>query len=131
MKFSWKSYYKPTPKRLRVFGDTLLSTAMIASTFSVFMEKNTVAITIAIIGCLGKFVSNFFTEGEDCEPELNEIVNDEKNEIQDIIFNKDDKLNKHISTRVSYDVFKKIKNKARNNKITISQYVRYLLYTCD
>lgn len=62
MKFGLKSYFQPTPKRIRVFGDSLAA----AGTFGagiVIMNGHPVAGTIIMVAAvIGKFISNFFTE---------------------------------------------------------------------
>ena len=64
MKFGWKQYFKPTPKRLRVFGDSLAA----AGTFGagiVIMNGHPLAGTIImVVAVVGKFISNFFAEEE-------------------------------------------------------------------
>ena len=62
MKFGLKSYFQPTPKRIRVFGDSLAA----AGTFGagiVIMNGHPLAGTIIMVAAvIGKFISNFFTE---------------------------------------------------------------------
>lgn len=62
MKFGFKHYFAPTPKRLRVLGDSLAA----AGTFGagiVILNGHPVAGTIIMaVAVLGKFISNFFTE---------------------------------------------------------------------
>ena len=62
MKFGWSQYFKPTPKRMRVLGDSLAA----AGTFGagiVILNGHTVAGTIVmVIAVIGKFISNFFTD---------------------------------------------------------------------
>jgi len=62
MKFGWKSYFEPTPKRMRVLGDSLTA----AGTFGagiVILNGHPVAGTIVmVIAVIGKFISNFFTD---------------------------------------------------------------------
>jgi hypothetical protein len=62
MKFGWSKYFKPTPKRMRVLGDSLAA----AGTFGagiVILNGHPVAGTIVmVIAVIGKFISNFFTD---------------------------------------------------------------------
>ena len=62
MKFGWKSYFEPTPKRIRVLGDSLAA----AGTFGagiVILNGHPVAGTIVmVIAVICKFISNFFTD---------------------------------------------------------------------
>lgn len=64
-KFKLKNYYKPTPKRMRKFGDALLGSCQFLTGFSVIMEEKWLAIACIIIGTIGKFLSNFYTEEEE------------------------------------------------------------------
>ena len=57
-------YFKPTPKRFRILGDTLLSVSVFATSYNIINEEKTLAITTLIVGCLGKFFTNFFVEEE-------------------------------------------------------------------
>lgn len=62
MKFGLKSYFEPTPKRMRVLGDSLAG----AGTFGagiVILNGHPVAGTIVmVVAVIGKFISNFFTD---------------------------------------------------------------------
>ena len=62
MRFGWSQYFKPTPKRMRVLGDSLAA----AGTFGagiVILNGHPVAGTIVmVIAVIGKFISNFFTD---------------------------------------------------------------------
>lgn len=64
MKFGFKHYFSPTPKRLRILGDSLAA----AGTFGagiVVLNGHPVAGTIVMcIAVIGKFISNFFTDGD-------------------------------------------------------------------
>jgi len=64
MKASLKGYYEPTPKNLRKFADCLLALSLFATGYSVIMEYNTLAIIFIIIGAIGKFGVNFFSDAE-------------------------------------------------------------------
>jgi len=62
MKVSLKSYYKPTPKKMRQIGDTLLLFSLCISTY--FIENPKAMLISSISGAVGKFITNFFTENE-------------------------------------------------------------------
>jgi len=55
-------YYKPTPKNFRKLGDALLGIALFTSTTSIAMDNKWVSISSVVIGIIGKFLTNFFTE---------------------------------------------------------------------
>jgi hypothetical protein len=57
-----KSYWAPTPNKMRKIGDSLLGIFSITSMSSMVMDNKTLAITSLIIGVVGKVLSNFFTE---------------------------------------------------------------------
>lgn len=54
-----KPYFAPTPKRIRAFGDSLAAASILVAGFN--MSEPNVMIACAIVGGLGKFLSNFFT----------------------------------------------------------------------
>jgi len=68
MKFSWKSYFKPTPKRLRVFGDSLAAAGTLGASIAVLNGHPIAGTTIMVVAVIGKFISNFFTD----EPKTDE-----------------------------------------------------------
>lgn len=61
-KFSVKSYWAPTPNKMRKIGDALLGVFSITSMSSMFLDNKTLAITSLIIGVVGKVLTNFFGE---------------------------------------------------------------------
>lgn len=61
-KMKWSNYFKPTPKRVRVLGDSLAGSAVFIATISMVSGYEKIAIAVAIIGMVGKFLSNFFTD---------------------------------------------------------------------
>lgn len=61
-KFSWSSYFKPTPKRFRVFGDSLAAAATFGASVVVLNGNPIAGSIIMIIGVAGKFISNFFSD---------------------------------------------------------------------
>jgi hypothetical protein len=61
-KFNLKSYWAPTPKKIRKIGDALLGVFSITSMSSMIMEDRILAVVSLTIGVLGKVLTNFFTE---------------------------------------------------------------------
>lgn len=61
-KFTLKDYFSPTPKRLRILGDSLASASVFAGTFAIMNDMKMVAVYVIISGWTGKFLTNFFTE---------------------------------------------------------------------
>lgn len=66
-----KNYFKPTPKRLRVLGDTLLGISTFITGLSISENIKWLAYGSLIIGVCGKFLTNFFT---DIEADNNNII---------------------------------------------------------
>ena len=62
MKFGWKHYLKPTPKRIRIFGDSLAAGSLFVAGLSMVNGYEKIAIGVAILGWVGKFLSNFFAD---------------------------------------------------------------------
>lgn len=62
LKFSWKDYFKPTPKRIRIFGDSLAAAGTFGAGIAVLNGHPIIGTTILVIAVVGKFISNFFTE---------------------------------------------------------------------
>ncbi len=62
MKFSQRSYMKPTPRNLRKFGDGLLAISTSITSASIASGNDIVAYVSLGIGVLGKFLTNFFSE---------------------------------------------------------------------
>jgi hypothetical protein len=60
-----KNYYKPTPKKWRKLGDALLAVRVTITGFAMYENVQWVALTAMITGVLGKFLTNFFTDGKD------------------------------------------------------------------
>ncbi len=57
-----KRYYSPTPLKWRKLGDALLATSITVTTFAIAEDYKIIAIVACILGGLGKFLSNFFTD---------------------------------------------------------------------
>lgn len=62
MKFSWKGYWKPTPKGIRKIADSLLAGATLASTFAMINDHPKLATWVMVISVVTKIISNFFTD---------------------------------------------------------------------
>lgn len=62
MKLSWKSYWKPTPKRIRKLADAILAGATLASTYSHIVDYPKVGIAIMVVSVIAKILSNFLEE---------------------------------------------------------------------
>ena len=62
MKFTWKGYWEPTPKKIRKIADAILATATLISTYSFFNDNKGFALSVMIISSLAKFLSNFFAD---------------------------------------------------------------------
>ena len=62
--FGWKYYFQPTPKRLRVFGDSLAAAGTLGASIAVLNGHPIVGTVVMIIAVIGKFISNFFTENK-------------------------------------------------------------------
>ena len=62
IKFGWKHYFEPTPKRLRVLGDSLAAAGTLGASIAVLNGHPIVGTVIMVIAVVGKFISNFFTE---------------------------------------------------------------------
>lgn len=61
-KLCFETYYKPTPKNIRKWGDGLLGISTFISGFSMLGNERWLAITALAVGVAGKFLSNFFSE---------------------------------------------------------------------
>ena len=62
MKKIIKNYYAPTPKKWRKIGDALLGMSLFAQTQEAFTVHTNFMTCTAIIGLIGKFLTNFFSE---------------------------------------------------------------------
>jgi hypothetical protein len=62
IKFGWKEYFAPTPKRLRVFGDSLAAAGTLGASIAVLNGHPIAGTVIMVVAVVGKFISNFFTE---------------------------------------------------------------------
>lgn len=66
-RFGFKRYFQPTPKRVRIFGDSLAAASTLGASISVLNGQPLVGTIMLIAGWVGKFVSNFFGEVNDGE----------------------------------------------------------------
>lgn len=57
-----KSYFKPTPKRFRVLGDSLAAASLFVAGLNLDHPK--IMLIAGVCGALGKFITNFFTDAE-------------------------------------------------------------------
>jgi len=60
--FSVKSYWAPTPKKIRKLGDAMLGVFSITSMSSMIMDVKELAVASLILGVVGKILTNFFGE---------------------------------------------------------------------
>lgn len=58
-----KTFYKPTPVFWRKIGDSLLAVSTFVVGFGMFTDNRTVALVALCVGVVGKFLTNFFTDG--------------------------------------------------------------------
>lgn len=62
MKFGWKRFFKPTPKRVKVLGNSMVASSLFVASLAMMGNFEKIAMGIAILGALGKFISNFFSD---------------------------------------------------------------------
>lgn len=60
--FTMKSYWAPTPKKIRKIGDTLLGVFSITSMSSMIYDVKSLAVASLVMGVVGKILTNFFAE---------------------------------------------------------------------
>jgi hypothetical protein len=60
--FGWKDYFKPTPKRVRVLGDSLAAAGTFGAGIAVLSGHPILGTSVMILAVFGKFISNFFSE---------------------------------------------------------------------
>lgn len=65
MRFGFKSYFKPTPKRLRVLGDSMAAAGTLGASIAVLNGHPVAGTVVMVVAVLGKFISNFFTTETD------------------------------------------------------------------
>jgi len=64
IKFGLKEYFAPTPKRLRVLGDSLAAAGTFGATIVILNGHPLAGTVIMVVAVVGKFISNFFSEEE-------------------------------------------------------------------
>jgi hypothetical protein len=62
VKFGWKRYFEPTPKRLRILGDSLAAAGTFGASIAVLNGHPIAGTIIMVVGVIGKFISNFFSK---------------------------------------------------------------------
>jgi ABC-type Mn2+/Zn2+ transport system permease subunit len=62
MEFGWKHYFSPTPKRMRIFGDSLAAAGTFGASIAILNGHPVAGTVIMIVAVIGKFISNFFTD---------------------------------------------------------------------
>jgi hypothetical protein len=62
MKFGLKYYWHPTPKKIRLFGDSLAAASVFVSTMTILDGHKELAIAVFVSGWVGKFLSNMFAD---------------------------------------------------------------------
>ena len=75
-----KNYWSPTPKKWRKMGDALLAASTITSLGGMWQFENLkeiftldqirwLIVSPMILGVIGKFLTNFFTESRNTDPQ--------------------------------------------------------------
>lgn len=62
MKFGMAHYFKPTPKRIRILGDSMAAASLFVSGMAISNGYEKLAVYVSVAGWAGKFISNFFTD---------------------------------------------------------------------
>jgi hypothetical protein len=62
MKIGFKHYFEPTPKRIRVFGDSLAAAGTFGASVIILNGHPLAGTIIMVVAVIGKFISNFFSE---------------------------------------------------------------------
>lgn len=62
MKFGFKHYFKPTPKKIRKIADSLSAAALAASSYAFISDYQVFAYITLASAFIGKFISNLFSE---------------------------------------------------------------------
>ena len=61
-KVRFKNYFKPTPKRFRIIGDSIAAASLFIAGLNIDNPK--LMLIAGVCGGVGKFVTNFFAEDE-------------------------------------------------------------------
>lgn len=56
------NYYKPTPKKLRQFGDSLLAISAFVTGYGAYSDNDAIILIAFLSGIVGKFLTNFYSE---------------------------------------------------------------------
>ena len=59
-RLKFKNYFEPTPKRLRVLGDSIAAASLFVAGLNIDHPK--LMLSIGIAGWVGKFITNFFAD---------------------------------------------------------------------
>ena len=59
---TFKDYFKPTPKRFRILGDSLASASVFISSYAILNDMKSIALAVMLSGWAGMFLTNFFSE---------------------------------------------------------------------
>lgn len=62
MKVGFKHYFAPTPKRIRIFGDSLAAAGTFGASVVILNGHPLAGTIVMIVAVVGKFISNFFSE---------------------------------------------------------------------
>jgi len=62
MKFSQRSYFKPTPRNLRKLGDALLGVCATVTAAAIAKDAEVIGYIALGFGVIGKFLTDFFAE---------------------------------------------------------------------
>jgi hypothetical protein len=62
LEFGWSHYFEPTPKRIRVLGDSLAAAGTFAAGIVTLNGHPLAGTIVMIVAIVGKFISNFFSE---------------------------------------------------------------------
>lgn len=67
MKFGLIHFYKPTPVKVRKFGDALLGIATFVAGYAITADYKEIAIAGLIAGVIGKYLTSMFTDDSNAE----------------------------------------------------------------
>ncbi len=62
MKVGFKHYFAPTPKRIRILGDSLAAAGTFGASVVILNGHPLAGTIVMIVAVVGKFISNFFSE---------------------------------------------------------------------
>lgn len=58
-------YWKPTPKKWRIIGDTILFAGTTITGYSIYTENHTFTLISLVLTVFGKAITNFATEKDE------------------------------------------------------------------